>query len=44
MSVGVANVRDFLSRLPASPAFVTRRREGAGFVEFANRLRGNRRK
>jgi HAD superfamily hydrolase (TIGR01484 family) len=38
-SVGVANVRDFLSRLPASPAFITRRREGAGFVEFADRLR-----
>jgi HAD superfamily hydrolase (TIGR01484 family) len=44
LSVGVANVRDFLDRLPAKPAFVTRRREGAGFVEFAARLRRTRSK
>ncbi len=34
-SVGVANVRPFLDRMPAAPAYVTEREAGAGFVEFA---------
>lgn len=35
LSVGVANVRRFLDRLPAAPAYVTTAEGGAGFVEFA---------
>jgi len=38
LSVGVANVRDALDRMPALPAFVTASRGGAGFVELAERL------
>jgi HAD superfamily hydrolase (TIGR01484 family) len=33
LSVGVANVRDFLPRMKAWPAFVTERSGGAGFAE-----------
>jgi HAD superfamily hydrolase (TIGR01484 family) len=38
LSVGVANVREFADRMDHAPAFVTRGREGAGFVEFARRI------
>ncbi len=38
LSVGVANVADFASRLATGPAYVTRGRSGAGFVEFAEHL------
>jgi HAD superfamily hydrolase (TIGR01484 family) len=34
LSVGVANVKDSLERIPVAPAYVTRHREGQGFVEF----------
>ncbi len=37
-SVGVANVMDFADRLDASPAWITRARSGAGFVELAEAL------
>ncbi len=37
-SVGVANVADFGARLANPPAYVTRGRCGAGFVEIAERL------
>jgi len=37
-SVGVANVMDFADRLEAKPAWVTRARAGAGFVEVAEAL------
>jgi hydroxymethylpyrimidine pyrophosphatase-like HAD family hydrolase len=39
-SVGVANVRDFLSRLTAAPKYVTRSRCGMGFAEVASLLLG----
>ncbi|MEK7437049.1 MAG: HAD-IIB family hydrolase [Pseudomonadota bacterium] len=39
-SVGVANVADFGARLANPPAYVTRGRSGAGFVEVAERLLG----
>lgn len=42
-SCGVANVRDFAGRLEAEPAYVSRARGGAGFVEIADRLLGGRR-
>jgi hypothetical protein len=35
---GVANVRDFASRMSTLPAFVSEARGGAGFVEIANRI------
>ena len=35
---GVANVRDFASRMQALPAFVSGARGGDGFVEIANRI------
>ncbi len=38
LSVGVANVADFAERLSPPPAFVTTKRGGAGFAEFASRL------
>jgi HAD superfamily hydrolase (TIGR01484 family) len=34
-SVGVANVRDVLDRIPSPPAYVTRAAEGKGFEELA---------
>ena len=37
-SVGVANVRDFLERMPAQPKFVTKARCGAGFAELAEMI------
>jgi hydroxymethylpyrimidine pyrophosphatase-like HAD family hydrolase len=37
-SVGVANVLDFGERLAAKPAWVTRARAGAGFVELCEAL------
>ena len=37
-SIGVANVRDFVDRLAAPPAFVTEARSGEGFAEFAAAL------
>lgn len=39
LSIGVANVRAFADRLSAAPAYVTRGSGGAGFAEFAGRLR-----
>ena len=38
LSVGVANIRDFLHRIDCKPAYVTEGRSGAGFVELANKL------
>jgi len=38
VSVGVANVRDFLHALPVPPAYVTARSHGAGFAEVADLL------
>jgi len=38
LSVGVANVSDFVGRLEAEPKFVTEQRSGAGFVELVDRL------
>lgn len=38
LSVGVANIRDFLHRIEWVPAYVTQARSGSGFVELANRL------
>src|SRR5205823_5156957 len=35
LSVGVANIRPFLSLLEMPPAFVTTEESGAGFVELA---------
>ena len=37
-AVGVANIADFADRLTALPAYVTRSRCGAGFVELAEAL------
>lgn len=37
-AVGVANIRDFAAQLSTPPAYVTRARNGAGFVEVAERL------
>ena len=42
-SVGVANVHDFANRLKAEPAWVTRARAGAGFVELSEALLASRR-
>ncbi|MCX7150927.1 MAG: HAD hydrolase family protein [Rhodocyclales bacterium] len=42
-SVGVANVHDFADRLEAKPAWVTRTRAGAGFVELSEALLTSRR-
>jgi HAD superfamily hydrolase (TIGR01484 family) len=38
ISIGVANVMDFIETIPARPAFVTPSRGAYGFVEFAERL------
>lgn len=37
-SVGVANVRDFLEDLAATPTYIVEKRGGAGFAEFAMTL------
>jgi HAD superfamily hydrolase (TIGR01484 family) len=37
-SVGVANVRQYLDRLPSPPKWIARRPSGAGFAEIAERL------
>jgi HAD superfamily hydrolase (TIGR01484 family) len=37
-AVGVANVRDFLDRIPTPPAWITRAPAGAGFVELVDAL------
>jgi HAD superfamily hydrolase (TIGR01484 family) len=41
-SVGVANVLDFLDRLEEKPAYLTRARAGAGFVELCEALLAGR--
>lgn len=38
LAVGVANVRDFVERLDATPAYVTAARAGAGFAELVDAL------
>jgi HAD superfamily hydrolase (TIGR01484 family) len=43
LSIGVANIRDMLDQVAHKPAFVTRGRGGAGFVEIADRLIAARR-
>lgn len=43
VSVGVANVRDSLDRLPTPPAFVTQGREGRGFEELVAAVMNHRR-
>jgi HAD superfamily hydrolase (TIGR01484 family) len=42
LSVGMANVRDFLDRIDTPPAFVTDGEAGEGFVELAEFLLANR--
>lgn len=37
-AIGVANVADFIDRMPTPPAYVTRQAYGAGFVEVANAI------
>ena len=44
LSVGVANVCDFIGRLDAEPKFVTERKSGDGFVELIERLLNARRR
>ncbi|MCZ4281102.1 HAD-IIB family hydrolase [Kiloniella laminariae] len=39
-SVGVANVADFVGRIPNEPTWITDSRSGQGFVELANLLIG----
>jgi hypothetical protein len=39
-SVGVANIRPFLDRIPMPPGYVTRQEAGAGFVELVEFLLG----
>ena len=41
-SVGVANVRAHLDRLPTPPRYVTDSERGAGFAELAAHLAGSR--
>jgi len=43
LSVGVANVRSALARIPVAPAWVTHAECGTGFTEFAQRLIAARR-
>jgi HAD superfamily hydrolase (TIGR01484 family) len=38
LSVGMANVREFLDRIDTPPAYVTQREAGAGFVELVDFL------
>jgi HAD superfamily hydrolase (TIGR01484 family) len=42
LSVGVANVREVLSRIDHPPAFITREREGKGFRELVRELLAQR--
>jgi HAD superfamily hydrolase (TIGR01484 family) len=42
LSVGVANIIDYTTRLRHLPAFVTRGRSGAGFVELSDHLLAGR--
>lgn len=42
-AVGVANVREFAEQMTALPGYVTTRRSGGGFVEFAEALLARRR-
>ena len=44
LSVGVANVRDVLNRIPSPPAYITREREGRGFRELVRELLMQRRR
>ena len=37
-AVGVANVRDFVGKMDALPAYVTQGRSGEGFAELAQML------
>ncbi|OGB26830.1 MAG: hypothetical protein A3I66_22015 [Burkholderiales bacterium RIFCSPLOWO2_02_FULL_57_36] len=37
-AIGVANVANFMDKLPVPPAYVTRRAYGAGFVEVADAI------
>lgn len=41
-AVGVANVRDFVGKMDALPAYVTQGRSGEGFAQMAERLIGLR--
>ncbi len=41
-TIGVANVRRFVDRMPKPPAYVTRGEKGRGFIEFANALLNNK--
>jgi HAD superfamily hydrolase (TIGR01484 family) len=43
VSVGVANVTDFVARLRVAPAYVTSARAGAGFAEMADYVLARRR-
>ncbi len=42
LAVGVANVQDFAERIETMPSFVTRKRGGLGFAEFAETLLAKR--
>lgn len=42
LTVGVANVREFLTRMKHAPAYVTQLNGGLGFAEFAERLLSSR--
>lgn len=42
LSVGVANVKDVLDRIPHPPAYVTGAREGTGFLEIADAVLASR--
>jgi hydroxymethylpyrimidine pyrophosphatase-like HAD family hydrolase len=35
---GVANVKDFIGRIDALPAYISQERGGQGFVEIADRI------
>ena len=39
-AVGVANVRDFATRMEALPAYISAGKSGAGFAEIADFLLG----
>jgi hypothetical protein len=42
-SVGVANVRDFVGKLPAEPAWITQSRGAEGFLELVDAVLESRR-